>query len=355
MRLSVCMIVKDEQEVLARCLDSVKKFADQIIIVDTGSTDETVEIAKKYTDEIHFFKWCDDFSAARNYAFEKADGDYLMWLDADDVITDLNVGKIIELKNSPDFDLAFFKYCSNFENDRPTLVYYRERVVKKSKNYKFVGAVHEVIIPSGKTVYCDIEIHHKKIKTNQPFRNLFILQKQLAMGVCLDERQKFYLARELFFNNQTVQAIAVYTDFLSGDGWVENKIQACIDLYYAYSSLKKDDLACEYLLKSLSYGFPKPQTCCILGEMFLNKGDNNSAIFWYTAALNGKDKIESGGFCNLDYCGFIPYMQLCHIYDKMGEHKLSAAFNDLAGKLKPEHPAYLKNKSYFNWIFKGQN
>ena len=84
--LSLCMIVRDEEDVLGRCLESVKDLADEIIIVDTGSSDRTKEIAAYYTDRIYDFEWCDDFSAARNFAFSKGTKDFLMWLDADDVI-----------------------------------------------------------------------------------------------------------------------------------------------------------------------------------------------------------------------------------------------------------------------------
>ena len=68
--LSVCMIVKNEEAVLGRCLDCVRQFADEIIIVDTGSTDTTKEIANKYTDKVFDFEWCDDFSKARNFSFK---------------------------------------------------------------------------------------------------------------------------------------------------------------------------------------------------------------------------------------------------------------------------------------------
>ena len=80
------MIVRDEEKVLLRCLESLRGEADELIIVDTGSRDKTAEIARKYTDRVYFFPWIDDFSAARNFAFSKASGDYLMWLDADDLI-----------------------------------------------------------------------------------------------------------------------------------------------------------------------------------------------------------------------------------------------------------------------------
>ena len=70
--ISLGMIVKNEEPVLARCLDSVASMMDEIIIVDTGSTDRTKEIAAQYTSRIYDFTWCDDFSAARNYAFSLA-------------------------------------------------------------------------------------------------------------------------------------------------------------------------------------------------------------------------------------------------------------------------------------------
>ena len=149
MSLSVCLIVKDEEEVIARCLSCVKKFADEIVVVDTGSSDRTVEEVKKFTDKIYFFKWVDDFSAARNFSLEKATGDYVMWLDADDVITDENCRKIKELVSGEDFDMAFLPYAAAVENDEPTFVYYRERIFKRSKNYRFFGAVHEAVTPQG--------------------------------------------------------------------------------------------------------------------------------------------------------------------------------------------------------------
>ena len=74
--ISLCMIVKNEEKVLARCLDSIADLMDEIIIVDTGSSDNTKEIAKKYTDKIYDFAWIDDFSAARNYSFSKS---IFMW------------------------------------------------------------------------------------------------------------------------------------------------------------------------------------------------------------------------------------------------------------------------------------
>ena len=92
--ISLCMIVRNEEAVLGRCLDSVADLVDEIILVDTGSTDNTKAVAAEYAAKIYDFPWCDDFSAARNYAVSQAVGDYWLWLDADDVIEGENHEKL---------------------------------------------------------------------------------------------------------------------------------------------------------------------------------------------------------------------------------------------------------------------
>ena len=84
--ISLCMIVKNEENTLTTCLGSVKDIVDEIIIVDTGSDDNTKQEALKFTNKIYNFKWVDDFSLARNYSYSKATMDYILWMDADDLI-----------------------------------------------------------------------------------------------------------------------------------------------------------------------------------------------------------------------------------------------------------------------------
>ena len=83
-RISLAMIVRNEAEGLARCLSSVAAGVDEIIIVDTGSTDDTIAIARKFTDRVCELRWTDDFAAARQYAFDQATGEWILWLDGDD-------------------------------------------------------------------------------------------------------------------------------------------------------------------------------------------------------------------------------------------------------------------------------
>jgi len=348
MTLSVCLIVKNEQDVIGRCLNCAAKFADEIVVVDTGSTDDTVAEVKKFTDNVYFFKWRDDFAAARNFAFDLATGELLMWLDADDVITDENCRKIVGIKNNfENYDMAILPYAAAFDGDKPTFVYSRERIFRRSKNYRFSGAVHEAIVPSGRILYSDAMVYHKKVKEGEPMRNLRILQKQIASGAELDARSKFYYGRELLFNRMYRESAAVLEDFIQGDGWAVNKIEACINLYYAYKELGKAERAIFSVLRSFTFAPPQSQACCILGEYFMGKEDLDCAIYWYETAVKVAAKDPFGSFVNLDYGGYIPYMQLCVIYDKLGDREKAAACNEAAGKIKPLNENYLSNKKYF--------
>ena len=112
--ISLCMIVKNEEKVLGRCLDSAKDITDEIIIVDTGSTDGTKEIARRYGAKIFDQKWQDDFSLARNFSFSKANMDYIYAADADEVLDDFNHERFLRLKNAllPEISFSVFSHPS---------------------------------------------------------------------------------------------------------------------------------------------------------------------------------------------------------------------------------------------------
>lgn len=189
--ISLCMIVRNEEMHIARCLDSIAGLVEEIIIVDTGSTDRTVEIVSDYTSKVYSYPWTDDFSDARNYSFSKASMDYCMWLDADDILPETEKDKFLQLKQSlpSDTDIVMMKYNTAFdEAGMPFFSYFRERWIRNCSKYRWIGAVHEVIPPNGKVLYSDIVICHKKISAGNPDRNLKIYQKMLTEGRPFDAR-----------------------------------------------------------------------------------------------------------------------------------------------------------------------
>ncbi len=114
MKFSLCMIVKNESAVLRACLDSLKEIMDEIIIVDTGSTDDTKKIAAEYTPYLYDFEWHNDFAAARNFAFSKATGDYIYSADADEVVDQENQDKLKALKRAmlPEVEIVQMIYVT---------------------------------------------------------------------------------------------------------------------------------------------------------------------------------------------------------------------------------------------------
>lgn len=357
--ISLCMILKNEEVVISRCLESIADLVDEIIIVDTGSTDRTKEIAAKYTTKIYSFPWIDDFGAARNYSFSKAVMEYCMWMDADDILEVSEKDKFFQLKKTlePSTDIVMMKYNTSFdEAGNPLFSYFRERWIKNDARYRWIGEVHEVIPPVGNIIYSEIALSHKKLHASDPDRNLKIYQKLIAENKPLDPRQQYYYGRELYYHELYEEAITVFLKFLGlPDGWVENKIEACSLCAKCYYKLKQDDLALQILLRSLEFDKPRAELCCDIGKHFLERSNYQNAIYWYEAAVNTKRDDQAGGFILPDCYDYIPFLQLCVCYDRMGNREKALEYNEKAGKCKSNSEAYLYNKRYFQSKFSVKN
>ncbi len=146
-RLSLVMIVRDEEEMLPRTLEAIKPAVDEIIIVDTGSTDSTIEIAKSFGATVIEREWTGSFSEARNASLEAASGDWFMYLDADEVLVAEDVDKLRALIGQT-WREAFFLHETNFTGDEGngvSVVHSALRVFRNRPNYRFSGRLHEQI------------------------------------------------------------------------------------------------------------------------------------------------------------------------------------------------------------------
>ncbi|MDE7323039.1 MAG: glycosyltransferase [Lachnospiraceae bacterium] len=350
--ISLCMIVKNEEMHIARCLDSVAGLVDEMIIIDTGSTDRTVEIVSGYTSKVFTHPWKDDFSDARNESFSRAAMDYCMWMDADDILEEAERDKFLQLKQSlsPDVDIVMMKYNTSFdEAGKPSFSYFRERWIRNCSQYRWIGAVHEVIPPSGKIIYSDIAVSHRKLSAGNPDRNLKIYQKMIADGKPLEPRQQYYYGRELYYHRQYEDAVSVLEQFLlSNEGWIENKIEACSICAGCYAQLGQEQAALTTLLRSMSFDLPRAELCCEIGKYFLEHGSFHNAIYWYETALNTPKNEYAGGFMLPDCYDYVPLLQLCVCYDRLGDRQKAKEYNERAGACKPYSKAYLYNKQYFD-------
>jgi glycosyltransferase involved in cell wall biosynthesis len=219
--LSVCMIVKNEAKNLPRLLDSIKGLADEVIIVDTGSTDNTVEIAQRYGAKTYYFEWNDDFSAARNESLKFATKDYILWLDGDDEIEKDEHYKIKEHMKKH-FGSAIYLKLRNAHATEETEAT-QLRMFPNHKGILFSGRVHEQVffciqekgIPFS-TCYGTI-IHHGYEESSETVeklnRNKKIQEKELIENPD-SIYTYFYLARTHKGLGQFEEALENYLIFI---------------------------------------------------------------------------------------------------------------------------------------------
>lgn len=332
-----------------RCLDSVAHLVDEIIIMDTGSTDQTKEIARQYPAKIYDFTWIDDFAAARNAAFAKATQEYILWLDADDVISEADQEKLLKLKQSlnPSVDTVTFLYHIAFDKyGNLSFSLRRNRLVKRTRNFQWHGAVHEYLEVYGEVCHSEIAVIHKSDGAFSD-RNLKIYQKKWELNHKFSPRDLYYYGNELFDHQRFKEAIPIYEKFLDeGEGWIEDNIACCGKLADCYYHLGNKQHAIRSILRAFSYDGPRPEFCCRLGYHFLENRNYLVAAYWYRLATPIPPKDNFLGFTNSCYTTWLPHLQLCVCYSHLKAYKLAYLHNEVARSYRPEDPIIINNKLF---------
>jgi len=351
--ISLCMIVKNEAKTIAHCLESVKYTVDEIILVDTGSSDQTKEIAGSYTDQIFDFEWIDNFSVARNFSFNQAKMDYILWLDADDVLLEEDQKKMFQLKQTLDTSVDSVTMIYNYAFDEygnTSLSFRRNRLVKRLKNFQWHGAVHEYLAVEGNILDSDIVVTHKRTN-RQSGRNLSIFEKLLAKSEKLTPRDLYYYANELRDNGQLQNAAEHYQLFLDcGQGWVEDNIAACDTLADIFCQLGDAGKEREFILRSFLYDSPRAELCCRMGYYHARNKDYKKASFWYELATNLEKPENNCGFFNEAYWTWLPHFQLCVCFYYLGDYEKSFKHNEIARNYRPFDQDVLRNKDVLDKI-----
>ena len=347
--LSLCMIVKNEEKVIGRCLDSISDIVDEIIIVDTGSTDKTKSIVSQYTDKIYDFEWVNDFAKARNYSFSKATKEYVFWLDADDVVLEEDRKKLIKLKEGMDGTVDVYTMIYNYsqdENGMPLIIQRRERIVKRENNYQWLSPIHEVIVPSGNIVDTDIVITHEKHEIKDVNRNLKIFEEMIKNHVKFDDRQEYCYAKELYFLQHIPEAIEQYNKFISKyikeyDKRKDLLYSALIELSDCYKRTGDEEKEWETLLLILKNQIPQKDCLNRIADIFFIKKKWEEAIFWYKKALEIEDTADSS------YSNYYSNICIGVCYYWIGDIKKAYEYNEKAGETNKNDETYLKNKEIY--------
>lgn len=356
--ISLCMIVKNEEEVLWNCLNSAKDVVDEIIIVDTGSTDKTKAIAREFTDKIYDFEWIDDFATARNESFRYATMNYILWLDADDVLLPEDQKKLLELKKklTPSIDSITMIYHYGFDDfGNVILSFRRNRLVKRSRNFQWHGYVHEYIDVRGNILNADICITHKRIHQSSG-RNLAIYEKRKEKGDKFEPRDVYYYAKELDENDLLEKALENYRIFLDiEEGWVEDKIAACAKLSDCYERVGNQRGQMDALLRSFEYDVPRPEICCKLGYLLRVNKNFKASKFWYELATNYERPKDNWGSFKESFTTWIPHINLGVCYYNLGDYEKAYEHNEIARKYRPQNENVLYNKELLEKILSTKN
>lgn len=350
--ISLCMIVKNNAKTLDRCLSCVKKFADEIIIVDTGSTDETKAVAATYTDKIFDYSWQEDFAAARNFSFSKATMSHCMWLHPFDTISETEQNKIYAWKqtsNANFVDVLMMIYDTAFDkNGKPTSACFRERIIRNTKTDLWQGRVHEEILPFGNIQYEDIHIQQHKQNADGIQQNLRIYEMMLQEKITFSAKDQFYYASDLCDTQQYQKAIPILETFLhTADGLLEQKIIAHQKLANCYRNCELPEKQIATLFQSFILDLPRAEICCAIGAYYFEKQAWEKSAFWYEIALHIEQNPQKTGTIQEECYGYLPCIQLCICFDHLGEWEKARNYNEMAAIFRPESKAVAYNRKYF--------
>ncbi len=329
---SLCMIVKNEEAVLKRCLDSFAPLFDEIVVVDTGSTDATKEIAASYTDKIYDFKWIDDFSAARNFAFSKCTCDYIYSCDADEVLDECNKNALSILMEAmmDEIDIVQMKYVDRYSTVLNVGKELRPKMFKRLRTFRWQDPVHESVrldpivydseveilhLPEEKGIHAkrDFDIFLNSFKRGRPFSKNMFSMYATELFICGDD-DDFLKARQIF--EQRAQFPDIDTDArLAAYSVLCRCGRICDDidlLKYLLLALEAAPSACS-------------EICCETGRYFYEKKELQEAVRWYQKAIYEARPVvyaASGG--KEAYLGLAECYEVIGDEEKVKEYKYEA-------------------------------
>ena len=297
--LSVAMIVKNEAHIVGRLFDQCNQFADEIIVVDTGSTDGTQELAASEGCIVKEFTWIDDFSAARNESFKYCTKDWIMWLDADDVIPQDTIEKIKKLKQILATDkfkpinTVFAPYNYEYtENDQLSVVLNRERFLRNGVGHAWVGRIHETL--KDPWANCckmdDIIIEHRPAQLNQdrkPGRNLRIFESYIDINKD-SLRELFLFGSELAQVKRHDEALNVFKTYIERSGDKPDPVGELFGVYIkmadSFAQQQKFDEGIKASFRAIEIDPSRAEGYCCAGVIHMFAGKANCVIPFLTAA-----------------------------------------------------------------------
>lgn len=303
-KLSLCIIAKDEETNIAKCLDSIVEYVDEIIVVDTGSKDKTKAIALKYTDKVFDYVWKNDFSAARNYAINKASNEYILVVDCDEVIEKIDLDELnILIDRKP--KLVGRVLIINEYSRKGVTYRYKERLSRlfAKSYYNYVGTIHEQITPIDdieiQAINIPITIKHigydgdLEVRKKKTMRNIELLLDELMLTpndpYILYQLGKSYYMEEDYINSCKYFSEALYVDLDINLEYVQDMVEN-----YGYSLLNLEQYETSLQLLNIYDEFSKNADFIFLvGLILMNNMRYEEAINeFFKATTMQQSKME---------------------------------------------------------------
>ncbi|MCL2051960.1 MAG: glycosyltransferase [Lachnospiraceae bacterium] len=333
--VSVCMIAKDEEENLPRCLESLKPYGFEVILVDTGSADKTKEIAASYNAKVFDFEWVDDFSAARNFAASKATNNWILAIDCDEYITAIKLPQILSLIRQYPRYVGVLDIENEMQgNDETGKRTYTTKLVRLySRKYNhFAGAIHEQVVPlnykEGKEIFSfdiPLKLYHtgyvgsaSKISAKNK-RNIDLLMAALEKDP-QDAYNYFQLGQSYVMGDEYEKACEWFGKGLAFD--LEPSLEYVQTMVVAYGQsllkLKRNEEALNF--EGIYPEFSAvPDFVYLMGRIYAENNQPLKALAEFLKVINMPEGKQQG------VTTFLPYYQIAVIYDNMA---LSQAAGD---------------------------
>ena len=332
--ISLCMIVKNEEQILDRCLLSLINLVDEIIILDTGSTDRTKEIARNYTDKVYDFSWTGSFSDARNASFSYATMDYIYCADADEMIDEVNQQLFLQMKKTllPEIEIVQMMYCNQLSNNT-TYNFdkeYRPKLFKRIREFVWEYPIHEQIRLTPVIYDSEIEIIHLPMELHTQ-RDLSMFEKMTEDDIPINKKLLNMYARELYISGSPEQFIRAKNTFeqtILEETRDDDEIMesACILAKCALIEQNFSDFF-KYTLKNIAKDGCS-ESCYELGNYYFSQKDYKEATIWYYNAA-----FETQSILNIKTSAQLPLNGLMHCCKELGLFEQAALYETMLKEL----------------------
>lgn len=339
--ISICMIVKNEENILEDCMKQLYKLGYEIVVVDTGSTDKTIEIAKNYTDKVYDYEWNEDFAAARNFAISKTSNEYVMMIDSDEIVVSFDKDELEnKIRKYPD-GIGRLLIISDYTRDGER--YQSNSRISRlfsKKIYHYEGRIHEQVVPKAEniegTIYdLPIHIHHGgyegdlETRRKKTERNIKLLFKELA-DKGDDPYTLYQLGKSYYMQEDYLQASewfgkALYFDLDPRIDYVQDMVES---YGYALLNSKQYDTAMG-LLGVYDEFAVNADFVYLVGLIYMNNARFTEAISEFLKATKMKNYKING------VNSYRAYYNIGVIYECLGQLKRAKEYYNRSGDYGP--------------------